>query len=442
MKKDWWKMGLFVSSLFFMQVKKENRVHIDTDYGKIVVELYPDKAPKTVENFLWLVRRQFYTGLTFHRIVPGFVIQGGDNRGDGTGGPGYTLPAEIHPDLKHEEGVVAMARLPDEINPERRSSGSQFYITVAPAHRLDGKYTIFGKVVEGLNVAKNIVALPRGPRDKPLKDVVMTKVYIEGEERWIKSPQRCGPFTRSFFFKAETVEWWLLKDGKNYFLLSTGPALDQEIPVKKMSAIHFDLYCEPVREKGKNEPVVVEYTGGAHCCWTYRVYTEQEGKVLETLLDVGNGYEPRFEDLNGDGIKEILASDDRLDYFDDLSHAVSPFLPMVLCYSVGKFQDCSAQFPQVTRDWLNQELKKAQKETEKWNSEMRKGRALGIFAASVRMGEKEKGYQRIGKFCSAECLDWLKKYEVEIIEIATTPRPLYTENKKEQKPRYPLPAKD
>ncbi|MFN4182687.1 MAG: peptidylprolyl isomerase, partial [bacterium] len=173
------------------------RVHIETDYGEIIIELFPDKAPRTVKNFLFLVNEQFYTGLTIHRIVPGFVIQGGDNRGNGTGGPGYTIPAEIHPDLKHEEGVVAMARLPDQVNPERRSSGSQFYITVAPTPQLDGKYTIFGKVVKGLDVAKKIVSLPRGPRDNPLQPVIMRKVYVEGNKEFLRAPQRCGPFTRS-----------------------------------------------------------------------------------------------------------------------------------------------------------------------------------------------------------------------------------------------------
>lgn len=129
---------------------------LDTVRGKIVIELYPKVAPKTVENFETLIKKGFYNGLTFHRVVPGFVIQGGDPNGNGTGGPGYTLPAEISPTEHHLRGTVAMARLPDSVNPERRSSGSQFYICLAPQPELDGKYTIFGGVVEGMDVVDKI----------------------------------------------------------------------------------------------------------------------------------------------------------------------------------------------------------------------------------------------------------------------------------------------
>lgn len=133
---------------------KEYRATIETARGDIVVELYPKAAPQTVNNFVFLARSGFYDGLTFHRVEPGFVIQGGDPSGDGTGGPGYTLPAEI--ELPHVEGAIAMARLGDQVNPERRSSGSQFYITLAPVHQLDGAYTVFGQVVEGMDVVKAI----------------------------------------------------------------------------------------------------------------------------------------------------------------------------------------------------------------------------------------------------------------------------------------------
>lgn len=128
---------------------------IETDKGSIVIELYGDIAPKTVENFVKLARQGFYDGLTFHRVVPGFVIQGGDPKGDGTGGPGYTIEAEIS-SLSHITGTVAMARRPDEVNPERRSSGSQFYICLAPQPHLDGQYTIFGQVVEGMDTVLRI----------------------------------------------------------------------------------------------------------------------------------------------------------------------------------------------------------------------------------------------------------------------------------------------
>lgn len=129
---------------------------LDTDRGKIVIELYPAVAPKTTENFETLTRKGFYNGLTFHRVVPGFVVQGGDPKGDGSGGPGYDLPAEISPAEKHLRGSVATARLGDAMNPERKSSGSQFYICLAPQPSLDGQYTIFGGVVEGMDVVDKI----------------------------------------------------------------------------------------------------------------------------------------------------------------------------------------------------------------------------------------------------------------------------------------------
>ncbi|MFH1957714.1 MAG: peptidylprolyl isomerase [bacterium] len=129
---------------------------IVTEKGSIVIELYKKEAPKTVENFIKLSRKDFYNGLTFHRVVPDFVAQGGDPQGTGRGGPGYTLPAEIAPDLKHVEGAVAMARLPDSANPERRSSGSQFYICLKDVFFLDGQYTIFGQVRDGMAVVKQL----------------------------------------------------------------------------------------------------------------------------------------------------------------------------------------------------------------------------------------------------------------------------------------------
>jgi peptidyl-prolyl cis-trans isomerase B (cyclophilin B) len=118
--------------------------------GIIKIEFFADDAPKTVENFVTLAKKGFYNGLTFHRIEPGFVVQGGDPKGDGTGGPGYKIKAEFNKN-QHERGAVAMARSND---PD--SAGSQFYITLAPAHFLDGKYTVFGKVVSGMNIVDNI----------------------------------------------------------------------------------------------------------------------------------------------------------------------------------------------------------------------------------------------------------------------------------------------
>jgi peptidyl-prolyl cis-trans isomerase B (cyclophilin B) len=118
--------------------------------GAIEIELYPDVAPKTVENFITLAKKGFYDGLTFHRVVPGFVVQGGDPNGDGTGGPGYTIKAEFN-SKPHVRGTVAMARSSD---PD--SAGSQFYICLADAPQLNGQYTVFGKVLKGMEVVDQI----------------------------------------------------------------------------------------------------------------------------------------------------------------------------------------------------------------------------------------------------------------------------------------------
>ncbi len=126
---------------------------IVTDKGNIVAEIYPD-VPESANNFITLALNGFYDGLTFHRVEPNFVIQGGDPAGDGSGGPGYTIPAEIiH---THPRGALAWARTGDEVNPERRSSGSQFYITTGDASFLDGGYTVFGFVIEGMDVVDQI----------------------------------------------------------------------------------------------------------------------------------------------------------------------------------------------------------------------------------------------------------------------------------------------
>ena len=127
---------------------------IYTTKGKIVCELFPEKAPLSVTNFIQLVKAHFYDGLLFHRVVPQFVIQGGDPEGTGRGGPGYTLPAEIG--LLHEKGALAWARLPDQVNPHKRSSGSQFYITLDKVSFLDGEYSVFGQTIEGMDIIQKV----------------------------------------------------------------------------------------------------------------------------------------------------------------------------------------------------------------------------------------------------------------------------------------------
>ncbi|UCC89978.1 MAG: peptidylprolyl isomerase [Anaerolineales bacterium] len=133
---------------------KTYRATIQTSRGDIELVLDAVDAPQTVNNFVFLSCQGFYDGLTFHRYEPGFVIQGGDPLGLGNGGPGYVVPAEIS--LPHIEGALAMARLPDQVNPQRDSSGSQFYITLTATPFLDGAYTVFGQVTGGMDVVQAI----------------------------------------------------------------------------------------------------------------------------------------------------------------------------------------------------------------------------------------------------------------------------------------------
>jgi len=147
--------------------------------GKMVAELYPQVAPNTVNNFISLIQKGFYDGLIFHRVIPGFMIQGGDPKGTGVGGPGYEIPGEFtgngfKNDLRHDRGVLSMARTMD---PD--SAGSQFFIMVAPAPHLDGQYASFGKVIEGMEVADAIVSTPTGWADKPKTPQRMKKVTVD-----------------------------------------------------------------------------------------------------------------------------------------------------------------------------------------------------------------------------------------------------------------------
>ena len=158
-------------------------VTITMENGKVMkAELYPEIAPKTVENFVSLVKDGFYDGLTFHRVIPGFMIQGGCPKGNGTGGPGHTIVGEFamngfKNDLKHTTGVLSMAR---SMMPN--SAGSQFFIMVADAPHLDGQYAAFGKLIEGIEVAQEIVSVRRDRMDKPLEAQRMAKVTVEEVE--------------------------------------------------------------------------------------------------------------------------------------------------------------------------------------------------------------------------------------------------------------------
>jgi cyclophilin family peptidyl-prolyl cis-trans isomerase len=156
-----------------MKAAKNPTAVIETNKGRIVIELYADKAPKTVENFTKLAKQGFYNGIIFHRVIPGFMVQTGDPTGTGRGGPGYQFADEFGPGLKHDSsGVLSMA------NAGPNTNGSQFFITLAPTTWLDGKHAIFGKVVEGQNVVDAIGNAPRDPNDKPLSEIKMVSVTI------------------------------------------------------------------------------------------------------------------------------------------------------------------------------------------------------------------------------------------------------------------------
>lgn len=149
------------------------------DYGEIEAELYKDIAPITVDNFVKLVNKGFYNGLTFHRVIRGFMIQGGCPIGNGTGGPGYSIKGEfasngVKNPLKHEAGVLSMARAMDP-----NSAGSQFFIMHKNAPHLDGQYAAFGKVTKGMDVVDKIASVATDYRDKPLKPVVIESIIIK-----------------------------------------------------------------------------------------------------------------------------------------------------------------------------------------------------------------------------------------------------------------------
>ena len=163
------------------QPAKEPRAIIDTTFGSMEIRFLPDKAPKHVENFVTLAKSEFYDKTIFHRVIPDFMIQGGDpNTKDekdksryGMGGPGYQVKAEFN-DRPHVRGVVSMARSQD---PD--SAGSQFFIVVKDAHYLNGQYTVFGEVVKGMEVADQIVSQPRDARDNPRERIEMTVRIVE-----------------------------------------------------------------------------------------------------------------------------------------------------------------------------------------------------------------------------------------------------------------------
>ena len=160
------------------------------DGGDIQIELYAETAPNTVRNFVSLVSKGFYDGTVFHRVIPGFMIQGGDPEGTGMGGPGYCINGEFlmngfNNELKHTRGVLSMARA---MNPN--SAGSQFFIMVEDAPHLDGQYASFGRVITGMDVCDRIVSVRTNYNDKPLKPQVMKRVTVETFGENFEEPEK------------------------------------------------------------------------------------------------------------------------------------------------------------------------------------------------------------------------------------------------------------
>ncbi len=166
-------------------------VTFEFDNGDIVkAELYPETAPNTVRNFISLINKNYYDGLTFHRVIKGFMIQGGCPTGNGTGGPGYSIKGEFTSngfknDLKHDEGVLSMARA---MSPD--SAGSQFFIMHKKSPHLDGQYAGFGKVTEGLDIVDKIANTKTDYRDKPAQEVKLKKVTVETFGETYEEPER------------------------------------------------------------------------------------------------------------------------------------------------------------------------------------------------------------------------------------------------------------
>ena len=153
---------------------KNRIVRMETNKGVIRIEMFEDKAPITTKSFIDLATKGFYDGVIFHRVIDGFMIQGGDPTGTGRGGPGYKIADEFHPDLKHDgAGILSMA------NAGPNTGGSQFFITLGPTPHLNNRHAVFGKVIEGLDVVKAIGKMSTNAADRPLEDVVMKKVTIE-----------------------------------------------------------------------------------------------------------------------------------------------------------------------------------------------------------------------------------------------------------------------
>ena len=165
---------LLLASVGCSAEQKKTVAIFETSMGDFTIELYTDKAPKTTENFIKLVQQGYYDGIIFHRVIDGFMIQGGDPTGTGRGGPGYTILDEFDPSLKHDSaGILSMA------NAGPNTGGSQFFITLAPTPHLDGKHAVFGKVIKGMDVVYKIGKVPTGQGDRPVLPVTIKSIKIQ-----------------------------------------------------------------------------------------------------------------------------------------------------------------------------------------------------------------------------------------------------------------------
>jgi cyclophilin family peptidyl-prolyl cis-trans isomerase len=182
MRKIFILVSIISLGVFSSCSEREDVVTIHTEFGDIILILF-NETPEHKKNFIELAKGGYYDGTTFHRVMDGFMIQGGDPNSkdeditnDGMGGPGFTVKAEFNQQLAHTKGALAAARQPDHVNPEKASSGSQFYIVEGEngAHQLDGEYTVFGQTISGLDVVEEIALQPLGSRNRPLTDIKMT----------------------------------------------------------------------------------------------------------------------------------------------------------------------------------------------------------------------------------------------------------------------------
>jgi cyclophilin family peptidyl-prolyl cis-trans isomerase len=376
------RKGIVIVLALLIAGARSPNVVLNTTFGEIELQLAVKEAHQHSRNFFLLSWLDFYDGLTFHRLVPGFVIQGGDPAGNGSGGPGYTVPAEIG--LRHDEGALAAARTGDQVNPRRESSGSQFYIAVAPTPQLDGAYSVYGKTVKGIEVVKSIVGQPRGELDRPLTPIIIKFAKIQSQA-------------------VTTCDGWELgNDARGVRLVKRASS----VTVAQKRAPTASLYCEPVVRKEAETPVAVTAT---NIQTTVSVFSVGDPPTALASLSLESARKPALWDLDGDGIKEILLLQSRA-----LSGKAATALgskitvPIVLCVKDGKLTECTSAFKAVALAYRGLGIKKL----------IAAGADHGIMLAASAMvwignqwlGRPGDTAQILSQFCKT-CADDLKPYE-------------------------------